>query len=147
MEEAHLSPLDENLPEDMKVVNIKTIPEEIFMLIRVVALIRGMLISLDTDVHARMIWRPYAIAALRAAGERVPHWALEHEAALERAAKGEVVGAAGGSGAAGKVAAGSATDSAAASSTLYESDGFRMTLPAGWTAVGLCRLNQVDPDP
>ena len=33
------------------------------MLIRVVALIRGMLISLDTDVHARAIWRPYALAA------------------------------------------------------------------------------------
>lgn len=67
LEEAHVSPLDADLPEEMRLVNIRTIPEEIFMLIRVVALIRGMLISLDTDVHARMIWRPYAIAALRAA--------------------------------------------------------------------------------
>jgi len=35
------------------------------MLIRVVALIRGMLISFDADVHARMIWRPYALKVRR----------------------------------------------------------------------------------
>ena len=83
--EAHVSPLDSNIPPEMRVVRIDTIPEEIFMLVRVVALIRGMLISLDSDVHARMIWRPYALAALRNANERVPSWALEQEASINEA--------------------------------------------------------------
>jgi len=92
LEEAHVSPLDADLPEDMRVVNIKTIPEELFMMIRVVALMRGILVSLDTDVHARMIWRPYAIAALREAGELVPQWALDQEEALQRAPIGVAEG-------------------------------------------------------
>ena len=54
-----------------------------FFQLRVVALIRGILISLDADVHARMVWRPYAMAALRAAGERIPAWALEQEQEIE----------------------------------------------------------------
>ena len=86
--EAHLSPLDANVPPEMRAVKLETIPEEIFMLIRVVALMRGMLISLNAlDVHARMIWRPYAMAALRAAGERIPGWALDHEATVDEAAE------------------------------------------------------------
>ena len=85
--EAHLSPLDAVVPPEMRLVKLETIPEDIFMLIRVVALIRGMLISLNAlDVNARLIWRPYAMAALRAAGERVPGWALDHEAAVDEAA-------------------------------------------------------------
>lgn len=99
LEEAHLSPLDADIPEDMRVVNIRTIPEELFMLIRVIALIRGMLISLDCDVHARTIWRPYAIAALRAANHPVPRWALEHE--VNGGASGS--GRAGGGGGSGSV--------------------------------------------
>ena len=54
-----------------------------FFKLRVVALIRGILISLDADVHARMVWRPYAMAALRAAGERIHAWALEQEQEIE----------------------------------------------------------------
>ena len=54
-----------------------------FFQLRVVALIRGILISLDADVHARMVWRQYAMAALRAAGERIPAWALEQEQEIE----------------------------------------------------------------
>ena len=73
MMEAHASPLDSNIPPEMRVVRIDTIPEELFMLIRVVALIRGMLISLDTDVHARMIWRPYALAALETRTNATPN--------------------------------------------------------------------------
>ena len=56
---------------------------DVFFQLRVVALIRGILISLDADVHARMVWRPYAMAALRAAGERIPAWALEQEQEIE----------------------------------------------------------------
>ena len=41
----------------------------------------GMLISFDADVHARMIWRPYALKALRDAGERIPGYALEQQEA------------------------------------------------------------------
>ena len=86
--EAPLSPLDAVVPPEMRLVKLETIPEDIFMLIRVVALIRGMLISLNAlDVNARLIWRPYAMAALRAAGERVPGWALDHEAAVDEAAE------------------------------------------------------------
>ena len=77
IEEAHVSPLDADLPAEMRAVNIRTIPEEVFMMIRVVALIRGMLISCDVDVHARDIWKPYAIQALQRAGETVPEWAWE----------------------------------------------------------------------
>ena len=83
IEEAHLSPLDADIPPEMRIVKIETIPESVFMFIRVVALIRGMLVSLDADVHARMIWRPYAMAALRAAGERIPAWALEQEQEIQ----------------------------------------------------------------
>ena len=88
--EAHLSPLDAVVPPEMRLVKIETIPEELFMLIRVVALMRGMLVSLNAlDVNARLIWRPFAMAALRAAGERVPGWALDHEAAVDAAAERE----------------------------------------------------------
>ena len=69
-----------------------------FFQLRVVALIRGILISLDADVHARMVWRPYAMAALRAAGERIPAWALEQEQEIESGGDvdGAVVALAGG---------------------------------------------------
>ena len=53
MMEAHARRWTRTFRPEMRVVRIDTIPEELFMLIRVVALIRGMLISLDTDVHAR----------------------------------------------------------------------------------------------
>ena len=75
IEEAHLSPLDADIPPEMRAVKIETIPEETFMLVRVVALIRGMLISLDEDVHARTVWAPHARDALERAGEDVPEWA------------------------------------------------------------------------
>ena len=87
IEEAHFSPLDADVPPEMRVVKIETIPEEVFMFIRVIALVRGILISLDTDVHARTLWQPYAIQALRAAGDKIPGWALEHEATLNAARK------------------------------------------------------------
>ena len=91
--EAHVSPLDAVVPPEMRLVKLETIPEELFMLIRVVALMRGMLISLNAlDVNARLIWRPYAMAALRAAGERVPGWALDHEAAVDEAAETAATG-------------------------------------------------------
>jgi aarF domain-containing kinase len=47
--EAHLSPLDAHVPPEMRAVKLETIPEEIFMLIRVVALMRG---------HAHLAQRP-----------------------------------------------------------------------------------------
>ena len=92
IEEAHLSPLDADIPPEMRIVKIETIPESVFMFIRVVALVRGMLVSLDADVHARMIWRPYAMAALRAAGERIPAWALEQEQEIQNGTSSDGAG-------------------------------------------------------
>ena len=71
----------------MRLVKRETIPEDIFMLIRVVALIRGMLISLNALDDGGSSGALRQSVALRAAGERVPGWALDHEAAVDEAAE------------------------------------------------------------
>jgi len=62
--EAHLSPFDENAPEEMKLVNVSKVPEEVFMIIRVVTLVRGMLAAFACDVSAAAVWEPFARKAL-----------------------------------------------------------------------------------
>jgi len=63
--EAHLSPFDENAPEEMKLVNVSKVPEDVFMVIRVVTLVRGMLAAFACDVSAAAVWEPFARKALK----------------------------------------------------------------------------------
>ena len=67
MKEAHMSPLDADA-DDMRAVKLKTLPPELFMIVRVVTLIRGMLAIFKCDVSASQVWEPYARAALQRAG-------------------------------------------------------------------------------
>jgi aarF domain-containing kinase len=71
MREAHMSPLDADA-EDMRAVKVRTLPAELFMLLRVVTLVRGMLSLFKTDVSASRVWEPYARECLRAAGVAPP---------------------------------------------------------------------------
>jgi hypothetical protein len=71
MREAHMSPLDADA-EDMRAVKVRTLPAELFMLLRVVTLVRGMLSLFKADVSAARVWEPYARAALAAAGVAPP---------------------------------------------------------------------------
>lgn len=68
--EARMNPFDGNLPAEIRKLRLSSIPQEAFMLIRVVALLRGILSSLDIDIHARNLWAPFAAAFLKA--KKVP---------------------------------------------------------------------------
>ncbi|QDZ21352.1 UbiB-like protein kinase [Chloropicon primus] len=70
--EAHMSPLDSHAPQEMKLVNVKTVPEDVFMVIRVVTLLRGLMAAFACDVSASSVWEKYARAALDKYGVQVP---------------------------------------------------------------------------
>ena len=63
--EARMNPFDDELPLEIRQMKLSRIPQETFMLVRVVALLRGILSSLNLDIHARIFWAPYAEAFLR----------------------------------------------------------------------------------
>jgi len=63
--EARMNPFDDRLPLAVRQMRLSRIPQETFMLVRVIALLRGILSSLDLDIHARILWAPYAEAFLR----------------------------------------------------------------------------------
>jgi aarF domain-containing kinase len=69
--EAHMSPLDAGADE-MRAVKVRKLPKELFMLLRVVTLVRGMLAIFKSDVCAAKVWEPYARAALKKAGIEPP---------------------------------------------------------------------------
>eukprot|EP00232_Nephroselmis_pyriformis_P027531 CAMPEP_0182861940 /NCGR_PEP_ID=MMETSP0034_2-20130328/5778_1 /TAXON_ID=156128 /ORGANISM="Nephroselmis pyriformis, Strain CCMP717" /LENGTH=780 /DNA_ID=CAMNT_0024993931 /DNA_START=175 /DNA_END=2517 /DNA_ORIENTATION=- len=69
--EAHMTPLDADA-EELRSVNIKHLPQELFMIVRVVTLFRGMLSALDVDVSAAKVWEPFARRALDSAGVEAP---------------------------------------------------------------------------
>jgi hypothetical protein len=71
IKEAHMSPLDADADE-MRAVKVRTLPAELFMLLRVVTLVRGMLALFKADVSAAQVWEPYARAALQKAGVEPP---------------------------------------------------------------------------
>lgn len=75
--EARMNPFDGSLPSEIRELRLSRIPQEAFMLIRVVALLRGILSSLDIDIHARSLWAPFAEAFLKA--KKVPIVARRHE--------------------------------------------------------------------
>ena len=66
--EAHLSPFDENAPEEMRLVSVRTVPEDVFMVIRVVALLRGLMAAFSCDLSASRAWEPFARRALKRLG-------------------------------------------------------------------------------
>jgi aarF domain-containing kinase len=69
--EAHMSPLDAGADE-MRAVKVRKLPKELFMLLRVITLVRGMLAIFKSDVSASKVWEPYALAALKKAGIEPP---------------------------------------------------------------------------
>lgn len=71
IEEARMNPLEAGA-EDMRAAEINKLPEDLFMLVRVVALVRGILAGFDADVSAALVWEPYARAALAEAGVEPP---------------------------------------------------------------------------
>jgi predicted unusual protein kinase regulating ubiquinone biosynthesis (AarF/ABC1/UbiB family) len=54
--EALVSPLDSEFPAELRSVRINVIPTEVFMIIRIIAIFRGIFSALDIDLHARKLW-------------------------------------------------------------------------------------------
>ena len=73
--EAHMSPLDAGAGE-MRAARIRTLPEELFMLVRCVTIFRGMNAMFGADVSAAKIWEPFARKALLDAGIQPPPMSL-----------------------------------------------------------------------
>lgn len=67
MAEAFLSPMD---PEghEFRSTKVDQMPPQLFMVVRVIFILRGILASLQVDVSASQIWMPYAIRALESKG-------------------------------------------------------------------------------
>ena len=70
--EAHFSPLDPDAPEEFRQVSMGSFPQEYFMLLRVTALLRGLLAAFGEDISSALIWEKYAQAALKKAGVPAP---------------------------------------------------------------------------
>lgn len=62
-----VDPFDENSP--IKQCAITDFPKQFFLVLRVVQLFRGLATRMGVDFSSAEQWRPYAAAALRAAGE------------------------------------------------------------------------------
>jgi len=92
--EAHMSPLDAGADE-MRAVKVRKLPKELFMLLRVVTLVRGMLAIFKSDVSASKVWEPHARVALKKAGIEPP--APPPPAATANGAKVVTTGSEGGS--------------------------------------------------
>jgi hypothetical protein len=88
-----MSPLDAGADE-MRAVKVRKLPKELFMLLRVVTLVRGMLAIFKSDVSASKVWEPHARAALKKAGIEPPP---PPPAVTANGAKGAVTGSEGGS--------------------------------------------------
>jgi aarF domain-containing kinase len=69
IKEAKISPLTLELPPELQVVSLSEIDSDIFMIIRIVSMFRGILTSQGVDVHARSIWYLFALAVLYRNGE------------------------------------------------------------------------------
>ena len=89
--EAHMSPLDAGADE-MRAVKVRKLPKELFMLLRVVTLVRGMLAIFKSDVAASVVWEPHARAALKKAGIEPPPPPPPPPAVTTNGAKGTAAG-------------------------------------------------------
>ena len=65
LQEATMNPFDDDIPEEIQKLRLSMIPQEVFMVIRTVALLRGILTALRFDIHSRRLWAPYAIRFLK----------------------------------------------------------------------------------
>ena len=73
IKEAKISPLTSELPPELRVVSLAEIDSDVFMLIRIISMFRGILTSQGVDVHARSIWYSFALACLYRNGEYYLH--------------------------------------------------------------------------
>ena len=73
IKEAKISPLTSELPPELRVVSLAEIDSDVFMLIRIISMFRGILTSQGVDVHARSIWYSFALAVLYRNGEYYLH--------------------------------------------------------------------------
>lgn len=69
IKEAHLSPLDFDLPPELRIISLTEIDSDVFMIIRIISMFRGIILSHNVDVHARKIWYPLALSVLYQNGE------------------------------------------------------------------------------
>lgn len=58
--EARISILDEDFPSELRTVRINRIPTDVFMIIRVIAIFRGIFTTVGADIHAAELWLEYA---------------------------------------------------------------------------------------
>ena len=54
--EARMSPFDSDFPKELIGVRISNIPTDVFMVIRVIAIFRGILAAFGLDIHTRQLW-------------------------------------------------------------------------------------------
>jgi aarF domain-containing kinase len=84
--EANMNPFDDSIPHEMRAIKISTIPQEVFMLIRIIALLRGILSSIGIDIHSRNIWLPYARSFLNQRKIRI----LAEKPSSEKVGRGQL---------------------------------------------------------
>jgi aarF domain-containing kinase len=58
--EARISVLDADFPSELRTVRINRIPTDVFMIIRVIAIFRGIFTTVGADIHAAELWLEYA---------------------------------------------------------------------------------------
>ena len=78
IKEATISPLDLDLPPELRVISLSEIDSDIFMIIRIISMLRGIFSSYGVDVHARLIWYPFAISVLYRNGEKMNFFKSKH---------------------------------------------------------------------
>lgn len=125
-----MSPFDPDCPKDLR---IPALPTELFMVLRICTIIRGILSRFKCDVSAARVWEPYARRALERAGQEAPlpprpegqPWPASGASGADLAAEGEEreraesAGAAGaGPGSEGAAAGGAAGAGAAAAAVV-----------------------------
>lgn len=71
IKEAHLSPFDLDLSPELRIISLTEIDSDVFMIIRIISMFRGIILSHGIDLHARKIWYPFAISVLYRNGERI----------------------------------------------------------------------------
>lgn len=74
--EARMNPFENSLPVELRRLRLSTIPQDVFMLVRVVSLLRGLLSAFEVDVHSRHIWAPYAVNFLKRTNVKVESMSL-----------------------------------------------------------------------
>ena len=68
--EAHQSPLDPSANEGWRSAKVPALPQDLFMIVRVVTLLRGVMSSLGVDVSSSLMWRPLALETIAELGGR-----------------------------------------------------------------------------